>query len=91
MLLHIDERDDGELASNIIHDPLFHLTHLSTELPEHLSLPLLYLDCKSDPTITPELMTDQAEYCSDVTTKSFTTGHWLLEEDPEGAWKAIEE
>lgn len=61
-----------------------------TELPKRMTLPYLFLSCENDPTTPSQISDKQGEHCDNLTTKSFPTGHWLLEEDPKGAWAAIE-
>lgn len=54
-------------------------------------MPYLFLECKKDPVVPPGLTDKQGELCDDITIKSFDAGHWLLEEDPDGAWRAVSE
>jgi pimeloyl-ACP methyl ester carboxylesterase len=59
------------------------------DLPKRLTLPYLYLGCEKDMTAPPQLVQMQNEHCDQLTYKSFPAGHWLLEEDPNAALKAI--
>ncbi|KAF8312242.1 alpha/beta-hydrolase [Clavulina sp. PMI_390] len=57
-------------------------------LPQRLTLPFLYIDCQNDPTIN-AAVDYMKPHCDDMTVKSFAAGHWVLEEDPDGAGKTI--
>ncbi|KAF8312246.1 alpha/beta-hydrolase [Clavulina sp. PMI_390] len=57
-------------------------------LPQRLSLPFLYIECRNDPT-TLGAVAIMKDHCDDMTVKSFAAGHWVLEEDSEGTSKVI--
>lgn len=60
-----------------------------SKLPKRLSKPYLHLECRDDPIVLPVMVKMQAENCDNLTITSFSAGHWLLLQDPEGSVKAI--
>ncbi|KAF8312243.1 alpha/beta-hydrolase [Clavulina sp. PMI_390] len=58
------------------------------DLPQRLSLPFLFLECQND-SAAYDPVTSMKDLCDNMTVKSFAAGHWILDEDSEGATKAI--
>ncbi|KAF8308817.1 alpha/beta-hydrolase [Clavulina sp. PMI_390] len=85
------KRQDIDAILNYFRFGMSHFDKEDGDLPKRLSTPYLYIDCKADPMVPPQIVQAQFEHCDKITIKSFDKGTWVMEQEPADVVAAVKE
>ncbi|KAF8308800.1 alpha/beta-hydrolase [Clavulina sp. PMI_390] len=90
-IVNFFKAQDVEAILNHYKFLLYHFDKDDEDLPNRLSAPFLFIECKGDPMIPPPIVQTQPGLCDNITIKAFNGGHWVMEEEPANFITAVKE